>query len=187
MLLAAITLALMANQAVAAIPSRPARPSDEAILQKLAETRPDAIIVDHTARDVRDDGRVICGSARHSNTIEPFAAYAVWKEASSIRVIENGRAAPVPEAHWRLSAVTPSETPDSTGDADRRKRNSNALQRRLALNFCPDIAPPDGIVWTTTQEPHPNPDRQRLIEQRARMMTDVIFGRNEEASGDQPD
>jgi hypothetical protein len=186
MFLAAMSIVIMAGQASATETARPPRPSDEAILQTVFEKRPSAVILEHTARDVRNGGRVICGLVRHADTIEPFAAYTIWEEPSSIRIIENGRPVPVPPAQWKSNTFTPVETASVTGEADRRKRNANGYQRGLALSVCRDLAAPAGARWATTQEPHPNPDRQRLIEQRARATTDMLFRGRQEASPDRP-
>jgi hypothetical protein len=149
--LALVLLGLMADGRVHT--ERPPRPSDEQLIQQLVEARPGARVLDQSGRDVLNGGRVICGRFQTSSQIEPFAAYAVWKESSRLAGVIISRNGPVPVEpdHWQAWAIGPVSDPDD-GVPSSADRNFDTLQRRLALSFCPRLAPPEGVAWPTAQE-----------------------------------
>lgn len=146
---------------------RPPRPTDDVLLAAVRSDNPAAEILSHSARDARDGARVICGTARVNGQVEPFHALAIWDRSGGLaNVIVNGDTGqplrPAEPDHWKVSAVLP-EHQDDDGDGvqTRYERNIDALDRKLTLQVCRDLTPPERTVWTTEIERNPDPAQPR--------------------------
>jgi hypothetical protein len=185
----AALLAMVAPQTPVA---QPPRPSDARLLEAvLAETPGGRILSSAFGPTPRGGGWNGCGLIERDGVIEPFAVLTLWKEAQTSAVIisrittrdEDGRPVtheipppPAESSQWAVS-VSVAKNRDLAGDGiDRFDRNMDVLSRKRALASCPDLVPPAGVVWAVDLEPHPDPARERRSRERARALTDMIFG-----------
>ncbi|MGZ9114829.1 MAG: hypothetical protein ACXW3K_09425 [Brevundimonas sp.] len=144
------------------IAERPPRPSDNAMLAQLLDHRPDARVVSASFRDTRlGGGRAACGLIDIGGAIEPFALLAAWQDSRRSVVSQLGAPPTEPEpAGWRVSVTAPGHTDhDGDGLIGRGDRNSDTLDRKLALTLCRNtnpITPPDGVRWSLELEGEPD-------------------------------
>jgi hypothetical protein len=140
---------------------RPARPSDEAMLARLFESRPNARLVSVNFRETRGGGRGACGLIDFDGTIEPFHLLAAWRvERPPIMRSSRGPTRLAEPAGWRILDRAPMHRDhDGDGQIGRYDRNRDTTDRQLALIFCRDTNPivaPDNVHWVLELEPDPD-------------------------------
>jgi hypothetical protein len=187
-LAALVALVLPQDAATERLP----RPTDDALLAALQAKAPGARIVSSEFHDTpRGGARAGCGLIEIGGEIEPFHILTSWKEALPERapvvvMITQGEDGverrhpdgplPAEPAHWRTWINAP-VLEDLDGDGvDRRDRNRAISERRMALLMCKTLTRPGGEAWVTEFEPDPDPARQRRNEERAKALTDMLFG-----------
>lgn len=126
-MLIGLLAALAVSPVAETVKERPARPTDGQLLTDMVAIRPLAEVLHHVGRDMTDsDGRLVCGTARIRGRVEPFAAYAVWAQDRWV----SGNAAP--------------------GRAQGENETAwDAIGRKHALSACPELSPPEGVIWDT--------------------------------------
>lgn len=188
----AVYLALILPQDAAAAVERLPRPSDDELLAAVQAEVPGARILSSEFQDTpRGGARAGCGLLETNGAIEPFHILTSWEEALperrspiSIAVVgEDGTMQPLSRdplpaepAHWKNRIVAPVLTDLEADGIDRRDRNHAIADRQMALLFCKSLVAPEGTAWVTELEPHPDPARQRRNEERAKALTDTLFG-----------
>lgn len=170
---------LLAMVASHAEEPRPPRPSDSELLEAVISESPRGRVLSVGFSDApRDGGRIGCGLIDIDGVVEPFSTLTAWRGPPTVTVRLVGQpASPVKPPHWSISAVVPTRTEsDQDTETSRSARNQDALQRKLALMVCRDLQPPEGSVWTTELEPHPDPARDAEIKRLSKRTTDAFFG-----------
>lgn len=172
---------------------RPPRPTDDQLLAALVLEAPAARVLSSEFRDTpRAGGRIGCGLVEIHGKVEPFSVITLWEEAETPLITgmtitvtgEDGRprthAVPPPAprpAGWSTHVSAPQhEDWNENGESDRSDRNHDALQRQMALSLCNNLAPPQGMTWSTELEPDPDPARAARNRRLAGAMTNLIFG-----------
>jgi len=171
--------ALLAVVAPHAEEPRPPRPSDSELLEAVIAESPRGHILSADFNDApRDGGRIGCGLMDIDGVVEPFMTLTTWRGPPILTVRLVGQPAPqVKPPHWSISAVVPPRIEaDQDPETSRSARNQDALKRKLALMVCRDLQPPEGSVWTTELEPHPDPVRHAEIQRLAKRTTEALFG-----------
>ena len=164
------------------------RPTDEELRALVSTQRPGGRLIALAFSDSpRGGGRIGCGTVELDGVVEPIAVITGWQEARTpvLRIIGSPPPATEP-AHWDSRIISASRSDrDADGEISRYDRNADTWYRRLAMQLCPDLAPPPGVNWITEFEPDPDPERAARARRWARSSSDLLFGTPSAAS--QPD
>ncbi|MES2860805.1 MAG: hypothetical protein V4701_05000 [Pseudomonadota bacterium] len=168
----------LALLAIASDP-RPPRPTDDDLRAAAVAERPGSALLSLEFRDSnRGGGRIGCALVDIDGTVEPVSVITVWRDARQTAFVFMGEPRVVAEAAgWAVNVIGPTRT-DHTADGEIgwADRSNDNLSRRMALQLCPDLAPPAGEIWETELEPNPDPARGAEARRRARATADIIFG-----------
>lgn len=175
-----IGLALAALQASGAA----APPANDDFRSALTAKAPNAEVASIEVQS-SPGGGTACGTARIGGAIEPFAVVFQRSDPAEVPVVtltmpDGTVVHSRPDAGpWRINVMAPYRaTSDDLAMSAHARRQWDALDRRLALVFCPLLTPPEGAVWVTEVEPDPalTPEQQARARRLARMTTNLIFG-----------
>jgi len=160
-------------------PDRSAPPTGEEMMAVLLETAPGIEVLDvvHVPRETDPEMAFSCGTARIAGEVEPFAVMARWQDPRNriTFIPPNGEPSPAPSVEWKIIASVPlHQDRDGDGSIGRLDRNMDAVARRHAMTFCPNLGPPEGVIWNTEIEPDPDRVSDDRNRRRARALTDLI-------------
>jgi hypothetical protein len=138
----------------------PPPPTESEMLAELRSERPTARVVDSVTRTLPNGSLRICGTMDLAGQIEPFMLQAEEGNRTSAIVTLAGQEPPAsrPEPkprYWKIGLIAPGGW-DFVEDSrtDPRIQGLYAYNRKSALEFCPSLRPPEGVVWRTEVQ-HP--------------------------------
>lgn len=134
-------------------------PTEAEMLAELRSERPTARVVNSATRTLPNGSLRICGTMDLAGQIEPFMLHAEEGNRTSVVVTVAGQEPPASRPdlkprHWKIGLIAPGGW-DFVEDSrtDPRVQGLYAYHRKLALELCPSLRPPEGVTWRTGLDP----------------------------------